>query len=322
MKIAYLILAHAFPSHLAKLVTALDGEDHPFFHIHIDAKSGAFLDSPSLDPIKRKGYVNFLTDRVPVYWGGYSMVEATLRLLRHAVETSRFDYAVLLSGQDFPIKANAYISSFFEENSGKEFLSYTTIPSQEWDWGPEILQRIECYWWVDYVRCLLEATGSRILQRWGWSVYYALTTSFFQLAPTLKRKFLQGTAPFGGPNWFAISFGCAKHVLDYVQHNPEFSRFFANALNPDELFLQTLIMNSPFREYVVNDALRYTDWEAGKSSPRVLTSDDFDRIIRSEALFARKFEEPQSTRLVERLIEHVEMDRGGIRQQDHFGGVA
>jgi hypothetical protein len=287
---------------------ALDDPTKTRFYIHVDQRSADFFGSPSLKPIMDKENVLFLRDRVKVYWGGFSIVEATLQLIRKAVDEGGFEYAVLLSGQDFPIKSNRHIEHFFESHNGKEFISHTPLPSQEWGWGPDIMEHIESYWRVDGVRRLLEMTGSKKLQSWGWSAYSRLTTLAYRYAPGLKRKFLPGIAPYGGPNWFAISSRCATHVLDYLQEHPEYCRFFVRALVPDELFLQTLILNSPFRDHVINDALRLTDWETGASSPRVLTGEDFDRLIASDSLYARKFDSTKYPDIISRIRSYIAVD--------------
>ena len=174
--------------------------------------------------------------------------------------------------------------------------------------GPYIMERIELYWQVDGVSHLLEMTGSKRLQRWGWGAYSRLTRSAYRYAPSLKRKFLPGFVPYGGPNWFAISSHCATYALNYLREHPEYCKFFAHTLNPDELFLQTLVLNSPYRDHVVDDALRFTDWETGASSPRVLTSEDFDRLIASDSLYARKFDSTKSLDIVSRIRSHIALD--------------
>ena len=69
----------------------------------------------------------------------------------------------------------------------------------------------------------------------------------------------------------------------------DYVRFF-NVLIPDELFFQTLIMNSTLRDSVVNDNLRYLDWSR-EPAPAVLGVGDVDRMLGSDKLFARKFDE-------------------------------
>ena len=305
MRIAYLILAHKNPSQLVELVTALDDPIKTRFYIHINQLSADFLDSPSLKPIMNRENVLFLRERVRVHWGGFSLVEAMLRLLRKAVDEGGFQYAVLLSGQDFPITSNRRIETFFEEHEGKEFIGYTPLPPKKEEWGPHIMERIEYYWRADDVLHLLEMSGSEGLREWGWSAYCNLTRLAYRCAPGLKIKFLPGIVPYGGSSWFTISFRCAKHILNYLQDHPEYCKFFSHTVIADECFFQTLILNSPIRDYVVNDTLRFIDWDPGSLHPRVLTDDDYDRIVTSGRLYARKFDSTKYPDIISKIKGHI-----------------
>ena len=88
--IAYLVLAHDHPRQLARLVAALESP-HAFFVIHIEEVLPA---SPR---------IRYVRDRVRVEWMGWSIVEATLRMVRQAMRED-FGYAVFLSGADYPVK--------------------------------------------------------------------------------------------------------------------------------------------------------------------------------------------------------------------------
>lgn len=54
--------------------------------------------------------------------GGYSQIECELRLLKSAIQSKKYDYFHLISGQDLPLKANNEIDAFFESNKGDEFV--------------------------------------------------------------------------------------------------------------------------------------------------------------------------------------------------------
>ncbi|RQP16427.1 MAG: glycosyl transferase, partial [Parapedobacter sp.] len=58
---------------------------------------------------------------------------------------------------------------------------------------------------------------------------------------------------------------------------------------PDEFFFQTMLYNSPYRENIINDNLRYINWNGGKSSPKILTTEDLTVLKASRKFFARKF---------------------------------
>src|SRR6476660_8705713 len=103
MRIAYLIMAYDQPDHLHRMVKALDC-DGVSFYIHIDNKVELSTFRPEM---LEKENVHFLRTRVDIQWMGFSQVEAILMLMQEALkEASRFDYCVLLSGSDYPIKSN------------------------------------------------------------------------------------------------------------------------------------------------------------------------------------------------------------------------
>lgn len=61
----------------------------------------------------------------------------------------------------------------------------------------------------------------------------------------------------------------------------------------DEVYKQTLLMNSPFKDTIFDSKkdfagdTRLIDWERGH--PYTWRSDDLEELITTEALFARKF---------------------------------
>src|SRR5207249_4162364 len=113
VKIAYLVLAHANPRHLERAIKALQSESCAFF-VHIDRKS----DIRPFSSI-RSDQVFVVEQRVPVYWGQFSQIEATLILLRRAIQhRDDFQYFTLISGADYPLRSAAYIHSFLAANQG------------------------------------------------------------------------------------------------------------------------------------------------------------------------------------------------------------
>ena len=87
--------------------------------------------------------------------------------------------------------------------------------------------------------------------------------------------------------------------------HPEFVSFFRRVFIPDELFFQTILVNSELRNRIVNDDLRYMRWTATGSGPEVLRVDDFDRLRDTESLFARKFDQGVDGRVLELIEEHL-----------------
>ena len=49
------------------------------------------------------------------------------------------------------------------------------------------------------------------------------------------------------------------------------------------------------------DYLHYLEWPKGKSSPKVLTIEDYQKLTDSDKLMARKFDADADERIIEKL---------------------
>lgn len=98
------------------------------------------------------------------------------------------------------------------------------------------------------------------------------------------------------------SFITLIYLIKFVNNNPYYYRFFKNSFIPDEIFFNTIIMNSPFKFNVENNLLRYVDWERGPEFPRSLRIEDYDRIVDSNMMMARKFDKDDA--ILDRIDEY------------------
>ena len=108
-----------------------------------------------------------------------------------------------------------------------------------------------------------------------------------------------------GPTWWSISDDFAHYVCE---HRNWVNKIFRNTLCGDELFIQTLLFNSPFfsRVYAApgstddcSQAMRLIDWKRG--TPYTFTYQDLPELINSPMLFARKID--NDPRLLAALTE-------------------
>lgn len=75
--------------------------------------------------------------------------------------------------------------------------------------------------------------------------------------------------------------------------------------------MQTVLMNSKFKDNIYHKALdgsslsimRKIDWERG--GPYVWTEKDFNELIDSNCMFARKFDEKVDAKIIELLYERI-----------------
>lgn len=285
MKIAYIISAYKYPGQLVRLISRLDQEGATFF-VHVDKKAADFVYQAVVEGTRPLPNVHFLK-RYRCYWGGFGHVQATLEGFEEIFrrETS-FDYAILLTGQDYPIKSNAYIRDFLLQNQGKSFLHHFPLPTTEWeDTG---LARIE-NWHLRWFGRHLVVPGS--------------------LLPGLRRSLPEGLKPYGGSSYWCLARECVAYVYRFVRENPAYVRYFKTVDVPDEIFFQTILMNSPLAKSVVNDDLHYVVWQVPDSgSPEILRLEDFEQIARSPKLFARKFDATVDELVLDRIDLELVVD--------------
>lgn len=230
MKICYLILAHNNFLHLNRLIEALNDND-AVFYIHVDKKA-------KKPDISSHQNVHILPDSVNINWGGFSMVEATLKLMEYASTNSPdADYFILISGVDYPIRGKGFLYNLLSQ--GKEYIDIAPVPVP---YKP--LERYE-YYYFDYDR--------RNLNR---------TNLYFLIEVLLKKLKIKRKAPFkiyAGTQWFALTRECISYILEVVKKDNSYINFFKHTLVSDEAFFQTIIGNSPFNGRTAS-SLTYTDW--------------------------------------------------------------
>ncbi len=292
MKIAYLILAHRNPKHIKKMIEALSCQDCSCF-LHIDSKS-------RIDDFRQiEGDNIFFSDkRVPVYWAEYSMVEAILILIQQALSRpENYDYYVLLSGSDYPLRSKEYIHNFFDSMNGTQFISMAKIPNTA---AGVPLSKINT----------LGIPSSKPLYRFVMRVLRR-----FNLANRDYRKHLGTLQPWGGSTWWALTRDACQYIIEFTKDNHSICKYFEGTLTSDETFFHTILGNSIFGRQV-HRSLMYDDWSAGSLHPAMISSKHLtlfeahekvslnDAFGPGELLFARKFSD-DSLELLQRIDEMI-----------------
>jgi hypothetical protein len=298
MRIAYIISAYKNADQLVRLVKRLDTPANSFL-IHVDRRTPAGEYQRMRAPLVALPNVYFL-ERHPCHWGDFGHVRASLKgiaeIYRRAVD---FDYAFLLTGQDYPMKSNRAIAHYLKEHPGESFLHHYPIPNPALPNEHGGLDRFQ-YWYVHVGERELIFPAPR---RFRSGVLTALWSALVRLYPR-RRPFPTGFQPYGGSGYWSLARDSLDYVHDFVQRHPAFVNYFRHAHIPDEIFFQTILLNSPFKDTLVNDDLRFAYWPANDAgSPAVLLTDDFQRLLaaRPSALFARKFDTTQDARILDTI---------------------
>ena len=280
-KHAYLIIAHQCDDTYRTLLKMLDDPRNDIY-IHMDKKNTLYEESYCSFVVNSK---IIHTRRTNVTWGGYSQINAELLLLEEAIRNGDYKYLHLISGQDLPIKSQDYIHDYLE-SSDTEFVGIMN------DCG-NIQSRIAYY---HLFQELLGRNSAGILV--FLNKLFLRSQRIFGIRRKIDREIKKGC------NWFTITGKCAKYVID---NKGWVEKHFKNTFCCDEVFLQTLLFSSPFKDKinvnVENDsnisALRCIDWKRGR--PYTFTLDDYDLLCNSQMLFARKFNSSVDKEIIEKI---------------------
>ena len=308
MRIAYLILTHAMPDHLGRLIEALTDDSTDFF-VHVDRKV-------PIEPFLAHSAPNvrFLDRRLPVYWGQWQMVEATLRLISNALEHGDYNYLILLSGSCYPIRSRNHIRSVLAAHPGEQFINSVPMPNLE---AGKTLARLDRF----YRRSDQPLLGNL------WRAAKGMATVHRSGRPLSRRWLLSrdwrrgfgALRPHGGSSWWALTGDACRYVEAFVEREPQVVHFLENTRSPDEVLFQTILANSPYAPKM-RRALIYSDWSARGVHPAVITEQHVARFAepgplmgdgvygRGERCFARKFPDDggRMTRLVDDMVRRRE----------------
>jgi Core-2/I-Branching enzyme len=289
---AYLVLAHKNPSQLMLLAKVLAGQSARVY-IHIDGKIDVEPFIASLGPLPR---VTILSERYEIYWGGYNMIRATLAMCRHALADGA-DRLVLLSGLDFPIKPMREVESVLA--APIDFIDMIQLPAPGLGDG-DGFYRIQYYYGMD------------LMARLGLKPRL-LFTLHRRLLPWWRRRPPVGLDVRMGSQWWSLQSKTVRKVIESLDTNPEIEDFFKWTSIPDESLFHTLV-HTYCSEHVVPQTHRLIVWDRAPK-PYVFKAQDWAELMRSDALFARKFDACMDGNILARLVELAESGHGsGVAQ--------
>ncbi|WP_103867333.1 beta-1,6-N-acetylglucosaminyltransferase [Aquimarina sp. I32.4] len=278
-KIAYFILVYGFPKEFKRLLKAIY---HPGNHylIQIDQKN----DINVKNDIKTflKGYSNaYVLKSEPIVWRGYSMVQSQIHGMKYLLNRClKWDFFINLSDQDFPLKSQDFFFDFLYKNKGKNFMKITNQVRVR----PDTLNRVDHY-------------------------FQEVDIGF--LGIPYKKSFMKNVIPYIGGPWMILTRTCCE----FIYHSPEikkFEDFYRNTLIADKSFFQTVLMNTSFKETIVNDDKRAVIWIADgdfKLKPKILIDSDIDFLMQGDNLFARKFDERIDKSILNILEEFLDTEQ-------------
>jgi hypothetical protein len=275
MRQAFLILAHHGPDRLAPLVDRLlasDGGDHAVLHVD---RRAPVADAALHD--WAAGYAGRLrlAPRVPCRWGHRSLVGAMAGLIA-AAEAESYDYAHLISGQDWPVLRPTALRARIAP--GRAYLSFEQ---------PDMAERMTGYHFNDF---MLGPNAHRT------ALHYRLDLALRRAGRSWTRLRGPRACPVGpawrkGSQWWSLPRAALAFAAPRLRAMID-GGHLRHTQCSDEHVMQTVLAASPFADRIADDNRRFIRWGA-RSSPDVLTRADAEAVRASDAWFMRKVDAAQ-----------------------------
>lgn len=216
-----------------------------------------------------------------------------------------FDRVFILTAQDYPLWSKQKIVSELEDNPQKEYIIGLDISSITEP--KKIRDKLVLYHFMRDipVRSVkikkMFSGGSRIIMR---------------MLPFRKKAHLTVDGKrwdvYQASGYMCITMKLAKYLYKEMADNHSVEKYFKHSFVPEELVIPTIVFNSSYRNramlYPYNryDGLKslsaVTYFNYGKAI-QVFDENNYDELIQSGRMFARKFSSEKSARLMEKLKE-------------------
>jgi hypothetical protein len=317
--VVYFLQTHDKPAQIARLVQVItEGSPDSIVLISHDS-AGSALDVASLRAL---GNVHVL-----LHPGGYGDFSHLTRYLAAVdwLDANEVDYDWLenLTGQDYPLRAIAEIEDALATTDYDGFLLYSPVFPER---VPADADRGAGAWYTP-VRAV-DATMRYDYRH--WRLGKPTLTKKHLLRPFMALNFVQpwirvsnsyasvgvrrrrtvfgpGFHCYGGSFFCTLRAECARYIRDYARANPDAVAFFRTVLAPEEAFLHSVLVNSG-RFSLTLDYKRYIDWTGcTHTHPRTLGIEDLDKLLASEAHWARKLDLDKNPELFDILDQRIQL---------------
>lgn len=292
---------------LARLVAAL-GDRRIVVHVDADADLAPFA---AIDGIR------LVPDRVSVNWGGFSVVDATLRLLRDCLDElgdERDASIVLLSGSDYPVRPTAEFEQYLRTVPWSEHVRAVAVGGDD----RFLTNRIRRRWFFDAIR-----PG-----RSGWrrKANASVRRTLALVLPRRPRRAYAALRPAVSSQWIVLSRDCLDDLMPQAL-DPGFQRLFRHTFAPDELFFATLVHSSRWAERTEFGGLEDRGDRLTTEFPNVhyvhpsvavwLTAVNAADVAASGAFFARKLRSSD----LDAFLAALAAERASLPAQPALRGV-
>ena len=287
MKHAYLIMCHNQWELLQELLKELDDPRNDIY-LHIDKKQLCVPVDDISSCIKYSDV--YFTKRHNIVWGGTQIMKCSISMLEEAMRIG-YSYYHLISGVDFPLKSQDEIHMFFKKNDNLQYVSF------DWD-GIKDNRFVSRVQYFHFFKDIIGKGDNKMCVHRVLAKLESLSLALQKKLHVNRLNYIM----YKGANWFSITHLTTEAI---IENKRMFFKKYKFTANCDEIWLQTFLMQSEFREQLAGTNMRYIKWKQGNPSPEILTLGDYEDMVRSNCLFARKFDWNTNRDVILKLKDHL-----------------
>ncbi|MHA3915597.1 DUF5927 domain-containing protein [Halovulum sp. GXIMD14793] len=278
--IGFILMAHENLGRAAALAGHIAAHDIPVV-LHVDRKADAAEFQALQQTLGDNPLIRF-APRMSCEWGTFSLVQATLGAAQIMLEAfPDVGHVGLISGSCLPIKPIPQIRDFLADFPDTDFIESVSAKEDAWIVGGLSSERFTLYSPFSWRR-----------QRWIFDRFVDL-----QRKLGVNRVLPGGLEPFIGSQWWVLSAGTLRRILDDPDL-PTINRFFRWGWIPDETYFQSLARKHARK--VISKSLTLARFDP-QGKPFIFHDDHLQVLLQSEAMFVRKIW-PGSDRLYAALL--------------------
>jgi hypothetical protein len=311
MRIAYVLQTYRLLDQVGRLIDTLQRgcPDDLIVVVHSGSRD-------ELAALARRQRIDCVLKAAPAR-GRFGLVDSYMSALRWLQRQGKpYDWVVLLSGQDYPIRP---LSAF------RETLTRSPVDGYFYFFDPLDPRAAAC----GRMAWPANEAQDRYFYRYGSlmddiSVAGRIALKLPKMALALTQRYRINTSfglavgrrakamPFcdrlrlyAGSYWHIIRRECAETLVRFADENPDVVDYFRHVVLPDEAFIQTVLVNTKtFR--LSPDDLRYYDFSHSRhGNSKTLGPTDLAAAFASQCFFARKFDTAAHPEILDDLDRRV-----------------
>ena len=223
MKLALLVLGFRYPQCLAAATKVYLDAGFDIF-LHIDKKHGrAYADGLG----EAEKSIHCIAERHEVFWGGYSMIEAQVALLRAAMAAGPYDKYTLVSDDSFPLYGGELLRSFIAVPEDR--ISVRRLAADD-----AFMTRYNDFYFFDHLATSMmvrQAESARIDEGFWQNV---------ENIRALRKRGKKRLELFFGQQWWSLGQRAVDVILQTLKRDTYLVESFRYTAVPDEMLFQTI----------------------------------------------------------------------------------